>query len=383
MKGSSTYSSVRHCAMTMPSAIPITTVSAMPTETGRNVPRSRRRPRPRPYEWRSDSGARRAGAGPMSAAAPAPTGGATCSVTRSWFAPEHVAQFGAAFSKIVVGADIAAQTRAGERRVDDGTDPPGRGVEDEDAVGEDERLIDAVGDEDDRRASARPYRQEVLLQLLARLCVERAEGLVHEDEDGLTHQRARDADPLLHAAGEFMGKVLGEGAKPHQLDKVAREIAALGHAHAVDFQRKLHVAHDGAPRQQAEILEHHARILARTGNGGAGDGDAALVRRDQPGGEPQQGRLAASARSQERDQLALTHGRIDAIERHHQVRSIRKTRARAHRKEFADAVVDDHPGRRRVRHRDAIFSDRGPAWRAHARQSAARARPWPAPRRAS
>ena len=37
MKGSSTYSSVRHCAMTMPSAIPITTVSAMPTENGHKV----------------------------------------------------------------------------------------------------------------------------------------------------------------------------------------------------------------------------------------------------------------------------------------------------------------------------------------------------------
>jgi hypothetical protein len=53
-----------------------------------------------------------------------------------------------------MGADIAAQTIAGERGVDDGANPPGRGVEHEDAVGEDERFVDAVGDEDDRRASA-------------------------------------------------------------------------------------------------------------------------------------------------------------------------------------------------------------------------------------
>jgi hypothetical protein len=31
------YSSVRHCAMTMPSAMPTTTVSAIPTENGHKV----------------------------------------------------------------------------------------------------------------------------------------------------------------------------------------------------------------------------------------------------------------------------------------------------------------------------------------------------------
>src|SRR5262249_7713655 len=162
------------------------------------------------------------------------------------------------------GADIAAHARAGDRRVDDGADPPGGGVEHEDAVGQDERLVDAVGDEDHRRAGARPYREKVLLQLLARLRVERAEGLVYEDENGLAHERARDADPLLHAAGQFVGKVLGKGGKPHQLDEMAREIAPLGHAYAVDLERELDIAHHGAPWQQAEILEHRAGVLART-----------------------------------------------------------------------------------------------------------------------
>src|SRR5262245_32718259 len=137
----------------------------------------------------------------MSAAAPGPTGGAACPVTTSWLAPEHLAQFGAAFSEIGVGADVADQTLAGDRRLDDGADPSGPGVEHEDAVGEDERLVDAVGDEDDRRAGARPYREEVLLQVRARLCVERAEGHVHEDEDGLAHQSAAHADHRVNADG--------------------------------------------------------------------------------------------------------------------------------------------------------------------------------------
>src|SRR5262245_9101604 len=111
----------------------------------------------------------------MSAAAPGPTGGAACPVTTSWLAPEHLAQFGAAFSEIGVGADVAAQTLAGDRRLDDGADPSGVGVEHEDAVGEDERLVDAVGDEDHCRSGARPYGEDILLQLLARLGRERAE----------------------------------------------------------------------------------------------------------------------------------------------------------------------------------------------------------------
>src|SRR6266516_545554 len=48
--------------------------------------------------------------------------------------------------------------------------------------------------------------------------------------------------------------------------------APLGRAHAVDLERELDIAHHCAPRQQAEILEHHARVLARTRHRRACDG---------------------------------------------------------------------------------------------------------------
>src|SRR5437764_1787142 len=286
----------------------------------------------------------------MSAAALAPPGGVAYPLMRSWFAPEHVAQLGAGFSEIGMRADVAAQTPAGNGGIDNGAKPPGGSIEDEDAVGKDERVVDAVGDEDDSRAGARPYCQEILLQLLACLRVERAERLIHEDEDGLAHQRARDADPLLHATGQLVRKMFGKGGKPHQLDEMSRRIAPLGRGYAVDLERKLDVTQDGAPRQQPEILEHHAGVLARAGDRHAGDGDVALVRPDQPGGEPKQGRLAAPARSQQRDQLALAHRRIDAVERHHQFGLIATDGTKAHWKEFAYAVVKAHAGRRRNRH---------------------------------
>ena len=42
------------------------------------------------------------------------------------------------------------------------------------------------------------------LQRLARLRVERAERLVHQQHGGVDGQRAGDADALLHAAGKLM-----------------------------------------------------------------------------------------------------------------------------------------------------------------------------------
>ena len=47
----------------------------------------------------------------------------------------------------------------------------------------------------------------------ARLRVERAERLVHQEELGLHQQAARDADALLHAARELVGIVALEAAR--------------------------------------------------------------------------------------------------------------------------------------------------------------------------
>jgi hypothetical protein len=49
-----------------------------------------------------------------------------------------------------------------------------------------------------------------------------------------------------------MGKVFGKGGKPHQLDEVPREIAALGRPHAVDLERNstlpMTVRHGSRPK---------------------------------------------------------------------------------------------------------------------------------------
>src|SRR5262245_24229466 len=143
------------------------------------MPRPRRTRRPTRCGWHWGSRGFRAGVAAGSAAAP---GLIFAARPGSWAAPQHLAQFGAVFSETGMPAHVAAQPLTGKRRFDDGADTSGRGVEHEDTVGEKQRLVDAVGDEDHRGTGARPDLEEILLQLLARLRVERAEGFIHEDE---------------------------------------------------------------------------------------------------------------------------------------------------------------------------------------------------------
>ncbi len=84
---------------------------------------------------------------------------------------------------------------------------PGRpGGKDDDAVGEEHRLVDVVGDEDDGLALGLPQRQQLELQPLAGQRVERAERLVHEQDERVGGQRAGDRHALAHAARDAVGR---------------------------------------------------------------------------------------------------------------------------------------------------------------------------------
>src|SRR5262245_2140239 len=161
---------------------------------------------------------------------------------RSWSLPQKLAQLASVGPEAGMRADVAVQPFGCERRLDDRTDSPRGGSENKDAVGEEQRLVDAMGDEHDGRAGSRPNLEEVLLQLLAGLRVEGAERLVHENQDRLAHQRPGDADPLLHAAGQLVREMLGECGKADELDEMPGKLAALVRRDAVEFEREFDVS---------------------------------------------------------------------------------------------------------------------------------------------
>ncbi len=136
--------------------------------------------------------------------------------------------------------------------------------EHQDAVADQQRLLDRVGDEDHREADVFPQRHQLLLHLAAGERVERRERLVHQQHRRLHGERARDRDALLHAAREHVRIDVLELAEIDLGDQRARVLVRLRARHApVDQQRKHHVAQHRLPRQQlVELLEHHHAVGA-------------------------------------------------------------------------------------------------------------------------
>ena len=116
----------------------------------------------------------------------------TCSSRRSQIACRYVGEGGRV-------ADVEPP-RARQRYGDLADYPAGRRAHDDDAVGEIDRLVDIVGDEEDRLAVALPDAQELRAHDLPDLRVERTERLVHQQYLGLDAQGAGDSDALAHAA---------------------------------------------------------------------------------------------------------------------------------------------------------------------------------------
>ena len=89
------------------------------------------------------------------------------------------------------------------------------------AVGEIDRLLHVVGDEDHGLRRALPDAQQLALHQPAGLRVERAERLVHQQDLGIEGERARDRGALLHAAGKLRGVAVLEAVQADQLDEIA------------------------------------------------------------------------------------------------------------------------------------------------------------------
>ena len=126
------------------------------------------------------------------------------------------------------GAAVAGAVEADR---DLGLDAAGVGAEHDDAVGEQDGLLDVVGDDQDRlggELAARPQLEQLAAEVLGGEDVERAERLVHEQDVRLDDQRAGEAHALAHAAGELLGVGGLEAVEADQVDRAERAPGALG-----------------------------------------------------------------------------------------------------------------------------------------------------------
>jgi hypothetical protein len=180
---------------------------------------------------------------------------------------------------------VAGLDRARVRQVDrhDPGDPAGPRRHDDDAGREEDRLGDRVRDEDDGRAELLPDPQQLQVQPLARHLVERAEGLVHQEQRRLEGERARDRDTLLHAAGELPRVVALEAGQLDELEHLPDPLLPLRALPAQHLQRQGDVLGDRAPVEEDGVLEDDPVVAVEPGlvRGLPVDGDGARGRLDQ------------------------------------------------------------------------------------------------------
>ena len=148
---------------------------------------------------------------------------------------------------------------------------PGARREHNHAVGQIDRLLDVVGNEDHRLARFVPKRLQFFLHQLAVLRIERAERLVHQQNARVEGQGASNGDALLHAAGELGRIVIAKLREPDFGEQLLRNGALLGAALALHLEAPGNVAKHGAPRVEREFLEHHAAV-------GTGPGHRAAIK---------------------------------------------------------------------------------------------------------
>ena len=176
-----------------------------------------------------------------------------------------------------------------------------------------------MGDEADRLPGVRMERQQLLVQMVAHDLVERAEGLIHQQQVCVEGERPGYRRPLLHASRKLPGKHAAEIAEADQVENAPDPLGPLLRGVAHHLERQAHILLDGPPGIEPGRLEHVAvgAVQPRLPRRHPVDRDRAVGRLLQVRDHPQQCRLPAARRADEADELARRHLQIDVRQRMH------------------------------------------------------------------
>src|SRR5712691_17776 len=188
-------------------------------------------------------------------------------------------------------------------------------------VAEPEGLRHVVGDEQDRLAQARLQAAELVLQQPPGEGIERAEGLVHQQQWRIGGEGAGDADPLALAARELGGAQGREaiGVEADEREQLPRPRDAPRRWPAHQLGHQAHVALHGEVGNEPHLLDDVAGAAAQLDGvprlePPPPDDDRAGVGLDQAVEGLERGRLARAAGAEQDQHAAVFHGEREAVE---------------------------------------------------------------------
>ena len=179
-----------------------------------------------------------------------------------------------------------------------------------------------VGDHDHQAVAG--HLLEQFHDLDAGLAVQRAGGLVRQQNVRVVDQRAGDGHPLHLAAGQLVGQLVDVLAQAHLLQRRDGAAAALGTRHAGDGQRQFHIGQDGLVGDQVVALEDEAHRVVAVGvpvavvvlfGRDAVDDQIAAVIAVQAADDVQQRGLAGTGRPQDGDKLIVAEAQVHMVQR--------------------------------------------------------------------
>ncbi len=183
-------------------------------------------------------------------------------------------------------------------------------LEHRDAVAQLHRLVDVVGDEDDRLAQPPLEREQLVLQPVARDRVDGAERLVHEQQRRVRGERARDAHALALAAAELRRIAVGHvRIEADERQELLHPRPGAGAVPAQQARDGGDVLGHGPMGEQADLLDRVADLPPQRrglalADGAAVEADVARRELGHAVDEAHRRRLAAARRAHQDAHLA-------------------------------------------------------------------------------
>jgi len=184
---------------------------------------------------------------------------------------------------------------------------------------------------------AAPDLREPISHRTPRECIQGPQGLIQQHDLLITQERAQQGCTLPHATGKLIRVAVLESIEAEQRQQPHGLVASGSHVSSHDFGPECEIVDEASPGQQPVALRHIAYLAEPPGLRIATQHDLAGIRLQQPGNEVQERALAAAARSDERDELALTGLEAHLLQR--------RNNAAIHSERFADSANADNSRR--------------------------------------